>query len=104
MSCSAAKQEASPACGLPGRLLVIDPLRHSGWDSLLSDLPEASFFHGVAWAQVLCETYGHQPSYFCTFGKDRLERLLPIMEVSSPFTGRRGVSLPFTDFCHPISG
>ena len=29
----------------------------------------------------------------------RLEELLPVMEVSSPWTGRRGVSLPFTDFC-----
>jgi len=26
------------------------------------------------------------------------------MEVSSPLTGRRGVSLPFTDFCVPLKG
>lgn len=26
------------------------------------------------------------------------------MEVSSPLTGRRGVSLPFTDFCLPVNG
>jgi hypothetical protein len=35
--------------------------------------------------------------------KWQLEELLPIMEVSSPWTGRRGVSLPFSDFCLPLS-
>jgi hypothetical protein len=28
---------------------------------------------------------------------------LPLMEVGSVLTGRRGVSLPFTDFCEPIT-
>ena len=27
---------------------------------------------------------------------------MPVMEVKSIFTGRRGVSLPFTDYCEPI--
>ena len=27
---------------------------------------------------------------------------LPVMEVNSPLTGKRGVSLPFTDYCEPI--
>ena len=28
--------------------------------------------------------------------------LLPVMEVNRPLTGRRGVSLPFTDYCEPV--
>lgn len=88
----------------PGKLVAIDPLQDAGWDSLLAAHPGSSFFHGSAWARVLHETYGHRPAYFCRFAAGQLAELLPIMEVSSRWTGRRGVSLPFTDFCVPLSG
>ena len=32
----------------------------------------------------------------------RLTALVPLMEVRSPFTGRRGVCLPFSDTCEPL--
>ena len=79
--------------------VALDPLTHRGWDSLVAAHPESTFFHGSAWARVLQETYGHRPFYFCRLAHGQLEELLPVMEVSSPWTGRRGVSLPFTDFC-----
>jgi hypothetical protein len=60
---------------------------------------ESAFVHRSAWARVLHESYNHQPCYVCRFTGDRVEGLLPIMEVSSIWSGRRGVSLPFTDFC-----
>jgi hypothetical protein len=81
------------------RAMVVNPLSHSGWDSLVTEHPRGSFFHGKPWASVLHDTYGHSPHYFCQFADDQLEELLPVMEVSSAWTGRRGVSLPFTDFC-----
>src|SRR5258707_9771513 len=84
------------------RAYATDPLRHSGWDLLLSDHPETSFFHGRPWARVLHDTYGHKPVYFCSFADDQLQELLPVMEVNSPWTGCRGVSLPFTDLCPPL--
>lgn len=28
--------------------------------------------------------------------------VFPVMEVNNPLTGKRGVSLPFTDYCDPI--
>lgn len=83
--------------------LTINPLEESGWDALLSTHSGSSFFHGSSWARVLNDTYGHRPFYFCKFADGRLEGLLPIMEVSSPLTGTRGISLPFTDFCSPLS-
>jgi hypothetical protein len=89
----------------PGRLdgaMTINPLQQAGWDALFRAHPDAWFFHGCAWAGVLRETYGHVPLYAARFAGGQLEGLLPLMEVSSPFTGRRGVSLPFTDFCFPL--
>ena len=78
---------------------LVNPLRHPGWDSLLAAHGQSSIFHGAAWARVLCETYGHQPFYIAQFEGKRLTGLLPVMEVASRVTGRRGVSLPFTDHC-----
>ena len=80
----------------------INPLLYPGWDSLVEAHPGSSFFHRTAWARVLHETYRHLPIYFCRFADGQLEELFPVMEVSSPWTGCRGVSLPFTDVCLPL--
>jgi hypothetical protein len=52
---------------------------------------------------VLQETYGHQPFYFGAIAQGRLLGILPVMELDRPLRGRRGVSLPFTDYC-PVLG
>lgn len=83
--------------------VVINPMTHSNWDALLAEHSDAVIFHGSAWARVLCDTYGHTPAYFCRFAGGRLKQLLAVMEVTSPLTGRRGVSLPFADFCPPLT-
>ena len=90
------------ACERPERLVKINPLLYGGWDSLLEVQPGSSFFHTAAWAQVLHETYGYPPIYFCRFADRQLKEVFPIMEISSPWTGCRGVSLPFTDVCFPL--
>jgi hypothetical protein len=79
--------------------VVVDPLQYPGWDALVAAHPQGSIFHGSGWARVLQQTYGHIPVYMCRFDGQRLAGLLPIMQVASRWTGRRGVSLPFTDFC-----
>jgi len=62
-----------------------------------------SFFHSSAWARVLAESYGYTPLYFTVIENGKLRALVPIMEVNSFLTGKRGVSLPFTDYCDPIN-
>jgi hypothetical protein len=89
--------------GRGGRILIANPLQDPEWDLLLATRPDATFFHGKAWARVLHDTYGHAPVYFYRLDGNCLGELLPLMEVSSPVTGRRGVSLPFTDFCVPLT-
>ena len=79
--------------------VATDPRGHPEWDSLLGDHAESTVFHGAAWARVLQETYGHRPFYMARFEGRQLSALLPLMEASSWLTGRRGVSLPFTDHC-----
>lgn len=83
-------------------IVVLDPLQHPNWDALLKAHPQSTIFHCAGWARVLRDTYGHKPVYICRFQGQSLVELLPIMEASSRVTGRRGVSLPFTDYCEPL--
>ena len=80
----------------------INPLHYPHWDALIAGLPNHSFFHSAAWAKVLVETYGYAPNYFVTQGTNGLRSMLPLMEVDSWLTGRRGIALPFTDDCGPL--
>jgi Acetyltransferase (GNAT) domain len=90
--------------GAEGFVRQVNPLDLPEWDKWLASSPSASFFHGSAWARVLHDTYGFNPLYF-TNGESGISRmLLPLMEVDSPLTGKRGISLPFTDECSPICG
>jgi hypothetical protein len=82
---------------------IINPISYPDWDDLLLTHQDYSFFHTSAWAKVLSESYGYKPLYFTSIEGGRLSALIPVMEVSSFLTGRRGVSLPFTDFCEPIA-
>ncbi len=81
---------------------IIDPTQYPGWDSLVLRLPGVSFFHSAAWAMVLQKAYGFKPIYFTVFDGSVLSACLPVMEIDSFLTGRRGVSLPFTDYCEPL--
>jgi hypothetical protein len=80
----------------------VNPAERSDWDELLAAHPSASFFHGAAWAKVLAGTYGYAPAYFLLQEAGAARALLPLMEVDSWLTGRRAVSLPFTDDCEPL--
>ena len=81
---------------------VIDPTCDPDWDGLVASHPGSNFFHSAAWAKVLCRTYDHKPISLLLSRNGEPAALVPLLEVSSPFTGRRGVCLPFTDFCDPL--
>jgi CelD/BcsL family acetyltransferase involved in cellulose biosynthesis len=81
---------------------AMDPNERPDWDSLLVAHPQSTNFHTAGWARVLQDTYGHKPFYMARFEGRQLSGLLPLMETSSWLTGRRGVSLPFTDSCFPM--
>jgi len=86
------------AAASPGlEFRAVDPLQGPAWDRLVGGHAEAGVFHGSAWARVLVRSYGHRPFYGSLHRGGRLVALLPLMEVNSVVTGRRGVCLPFAD-------
>jgi hypothetical protein len=86
----------------PPSLHLINPRTDPRWDTWLDAFPDATVFHTSAWAAVLEDTYGFKPVYLLLGDLDQPTALLPFMECSSPFTARRGVSLPFTDHVAPL--
>jgi len=92
------------AAGKATRAIAVDPLEYADWDASVTAHPQGTVFHSSGWARVLMDTYGHKPVYVARFEEKRLAGLLPVMEVSSWLTGRRGVSLPFTDYCPALKG
>src|SRR3990167_10276631 len=87
---------------MPLELEIINPLVYPDWDKLVLSTPNYSFFLSSAWARVLHETYKYKPLYFTLIKNNKLSALIPFMEVGSILTGKRGVSLPFSDYCEII--
>jgi hypothetical protein len=80
---------------------IVNPLAHPDWNNALFSCLGASFFHTSTWTRVLQMSYHYKPLYL-TMERNGKMAILPTMEVNSPLTGKRGVSLPFTDYCEPI--
>jgi len=80
---------------------ILNPINYNHWDELVGKSPDCSFFHTAAWIRVLSESYHYAPVCFVSDDKEN-PSIIPFMDVKSILTGRRGVSLPFTDYCEPI--
>ncbi len=83
--------------------LRIDPLQDPRWNELVQRHPRASLFHSPAWLNALSVTYGYKPvAYATAIPGGRLEAGVVFCQVESWITGRRLVSLPFSDHCEPL--
>jgi len=77
-------------------------MEYPGWDALLLAHRDHSIFHTVGWAKVLSDSYGFTPHYFLELEDGKITLALPVMEVKNFGAGKRGVSLPFSDYCDPL--
>jgi hypothetical protein len=83
--------------------IVLNPLLDEKWEKAISMHRDATIFHSTAWARVLLETYGHRPCYIQMSLNGCLLALIPMMEVQSALTRSRGICLPFSDYCAPLT-
>ena len=81
----------------------VDPLRDTRWEIFLEKHPNASVFHSREWLEALHKTYGYTPIVYTSSSPgDELRDGAVLCEVESWVTGRRLVSLPFSDHCEPL--
>jgi len=81
---------------------IINPSGFENWNTDIQNFDSYSFFHTLEWCQVLTSTYEYIPTYFCIIKNKKLSSVVPAMEINSKLTGKRLISLPFSDFCEPI--
>jgi Acetyltransferase (GNAT) domain len=85
------------------RFHQIDPTRDVRWAELVERHPKASVFHTVGWLEALRHTYGYEPVAFTTSSPtSALKNGMVFCRINSWLTGRRLVSLPFSDHCEPL--
>src|SRR5262245_20006552 len=81
----------------------LDPLSDPRWKDLVAWHPDASVFHPSAWLGALQRSYGYQPVAYTTSAPGApLGDGIVFCRVESWLTGRRLVSLPFSDHCAPL--
>jgi len=88
----------------PTAIYRVDPLLDPRWKRFSETHPLAAVFHSVPWLEALRRTYGYKPVVLTTSApNDVLANGLVFCRISSWITGRRFVSLPFSDHCDVLA-
>ncbi len=80
------------------------PLTDPRWNGFVDSHPAALPFHHPSWATLLAACYAYRA--FALVMRDMQGDIaggLPVLEVRKPLGGRRYISLPFTDYCPPLT-
>ena len=81
----------------------IDPLHDVRWPDFVRQHPAGSVFHTASWLEVLRRTYGYEPAAMSISDlQGNLVSALVFCRINSWMTGKRLVSLPFSDHCEPL--
>lgn len=79
---------------------AFQPLDDPRWGDFLRRHPRSSVFHTTEWLTALRQTYGYEPIALTTCPAEAdLTNAVVFCHVKSWLTGRRLVSLPFSDHC-----
>ena len=94
---------SNPATSIGAEVYQIDPLGDPRWPELVARHPRSSFYHSRPWLESLKRTYGYSPVVYTTSPPgSELRNGLVFCRIASWLTGRRIVSLPFSDHCEPL--
>jgi FemAB-related protein (PEP-CTERM system-associated) len=70
------------------------------WSTLIEEQMQNTFYYDHRWFELINKLYGYRIiSLTTTDAEGRTTGFLPLCSISSPLTGRRLVSLPFSDCC-----
>jgi CelD/BcsL family acetyltransferase involved in cellulose biosynthesis len=85
-------------------IAIIDPLSDARWRTFVDRHPAGGIFHTPEWLEALRRTYDYQPVAYVENASDNtLAAGIPFCGIRSALTGRRLVSLPFSDHCQPLT-
>src|SRR5271170_6875855 len=103
LSSGASPAQPSNAEACAARVYEINPLSDPRWETFINGHARSSVFHTTKWLRALETTYGYDPVVVTTCPADApLTNGIVFCRVKSWLTGRRLVSLPFSDHCEPL--
>jgi Acetyltransferase (GNAT) domain len=86
------------------KLFTLDPLTDPRWPRFVLSHPAASICHTSGWLRALQRTYDYRPVVLTTSAPgEELTSGVVFCQIDSWLTGRRLVSLPFSDHCEPLA-
>lgn len=69
------------------------------WDYYVYQTEFSTFYHQTGWKKVIQNTYHHKPYYlYAEDESGKIAGIFPLFYMSSPFFGRRLVSVPFAPY------
>jgi CelD/BcsL family acetyltransferase involved in cellulose biosynthesis len=84
---------------------LVDPIADPRWSRFIGRDSRATLFHSPGWLQALRQTYDYEPLVLTTSSPSQaLANGVVFCRIKSWFTGKRLVSLPFSDHCEPLVG
>jgi FemAB-related protein (PEP-CTERM system-associated) len=79
------------------QVVELRPELHDAWQDYVGRSATTTVFHELGWMQAVQGTYGQRPYYLLATSPthNEIRGVLPLFQVSGPFTGRALVSVPF---------
>jgi len=87
---------------MENQIILFNPLKDKNWEELFPKNNYKYFFYNTNWANTLINCYNYKPYYIIIKSNGDIKAITPFLEINSFITGKRAVSLPFTDFCEPL--
>jgi len=80
----------------------INPLDEE-WESYVNSNDQATIFHHPSWIKTISHSYNYRPFAAVIIDADEnIQAGIPFVEVNSMLTGKRWVSVSFSDHCTPL--
>ena len=88
---------------MPVTVRPLDPRSAPAWDQFLKTMPNGTFFHCAAWADVLFRAFGHTSLHAFAERDGAITGILPLAHVKSALFGNSLISSPFCVYGGPLT-
>ncbi len=68
------------------------------WNDYVYSSGDATFYHQLAWRDVVRNSYGFKPIYLIAKDRDAIVGILPMFLIKSKFFGKKLISVPFAPY------
>jgi FemAB-related protein (PEP-CTERM system-associated) len=85
------------------RLRRLDHTSAAVWDTFVTAMPDASFFHCAGWARVIEAAFGHRCYHVLAEQDGAITGVLPLAHVRTMLFGNALISTPFCVYGGPVA-